>query len=357
MNNNEWIKKLQIPKEALIKQAMKQMDTAALKILFVVDKESKFIGTVTDGDFRRWFLSGKGLEGTIEKLFNTNPTTMPEDYILEDVKRFMLEKRLECIPILDRERRIVDALFWKNIFQDKYKKMPGKIDVPVVIMAGGRGSRLDPFTKVLPKPLIPFGSKPIIEVIIDRFIEYGAKDFHLTLNYKGEMVKVYFESIDKNCKINYVWEKDFYGTAGGIKILPENLGDRFIVSNCDILVDLDYNELLSFHDKNNNILTVVGSLQHHIIPYGVIYFENGGKINKIEEKPEINFTINTGLYVFSKKAIDFIPENKYFDMTDLVNTLLKDNEKVGVFPVSQKSYIDIGHWEEYAKNSDNLTFK
>lgn len=168
------------------------------------------------------------------------------------------------------------------------------------------------------------------------------------------MVRTYFDSIEKNYTVEYIWEKEFTGTAGSLKLLPPNLKNTFIVSNCDIIVDLDYADLLKFHRKNKNFLTVVGSIQHYRIPYGIVKFGEKGRMKEINEKPEFDFTINTGLYVLDKRALSFIPENKRFDMTEFIQLLLGKKENVGVYPVSQKSYIDVGQWEEYRKYTEKL---
>ncbi|MBN1405551.1 MAG: nucleotidyl transferase, partial [Candidatus Omnitrophica bacterium] len=178
--------------------------------------------------------------------------------------------------------------------------------------------------------------------------------FYVTLNHKGEMVKVYFESTAKPYAINYIKENEYLGTAGSLKLLPNRIEDTFIVSNCDIIVNADYEDLLEFHRKNKNLLTVVGSIQHYKIPYGILHFEKHGRIKSIQEKPEFDFTVNTGVYVLSKEAVNFIPKNKHFDMTDLIGKLLKNNEKVGVYPISEKSYMDTGQWEEYKKHIEGF---
>jgi NDP-sugar pyrophosphorylase family protein len=168
------------------------------------------------------------------------------------------------------------------------------------------------------------------------------------------MVKIYFESEKNDFELDYIWEKKFLGTAGSLKLLPPAIGDTFIVSNCDVMVKADYSDLLRFHSENNNLLTVVGSIYHHQIPYGIINFEKEGKIKHIQEKPEFDFIVNTGLYIMSSKVLGFIPENKRFDMTDLIRVLLESKKDVGVYPISQKSYVDVGQWEGYKRAIDEL---
>lgn len=352
----DTIAKIKTSSDISIKEALKKIDEGDKRILFVCGKNGSLLGTLVDGDIRRRILKGGNLKEKIVHCFNRNPVfAMKNNYTIPGIKRLMLEKRIEVIPVVDSQKRIVDILFWKDLFEEDsavYKK----IDIPVVIMAGGKGERLGPFTKILPKPLIPVGEKPVIEIIMDKFHRYGVTHFYITLNYKGEMIRTYFESIKKKYKIDYIWEKEFLGSAGSLQLISSQLENTFIVSNCDIIVNTDYGDLLSFHTGQKNIMTVVGSIQHHKIPYGMIHFEKEGKIKKIEEKPEFDLTVNTGLYVLSRRALNYIPKNKHFDMTDLLQVLLDRKEPAGVYPVSQNLYVDIGQWKEYKNAIEKLKF-
>lgn len=337
-----------------IKEALKKIDEAGNRILFICDKNDRLIGSLSDGDIRRKILKTGDLYGNITSCYNRNPIfVIKSNHSLETAKKLMLEKTVDVIPVVNNNRKIVNLIFWKDIFKEESISNK-KLYVPVVIMAGGKGKRLDPFTKILPKPLIPVGEKPIIEIIMDKFRQQGIRNYYVILNYKGEMVKNYFESTKKDYKIHYVWEKEFLGTVGGLKLLPSDLGDTFIVSNCDIIVEADYADILWFHQKNKNILTVVGSIQHYKIPYGIVHFEKDGRIKEIREKPEFDFTVNTGVYMLSQKALPYISNNKHLDMTDFIQHLLNEGENVGVYPVSQKSYLDVGQWEEYKKYTEKL---
>jgi NDP-sugar pyrophosphorylase family protein len=224
----------------------------------------------------------------------------------------------------------------------------------VVIMPGGKGTRLDPITRVLPKPLIPIRDKTILELIIKEFYDYGISNFYLTLNYKGSMIEAYFNSIEKQYKVNYIWETDFLGTAGSLKLVEQEIADLFIVSNCDIIVKADYDDVINFHKNHNASLTILSSIQHYKIPYGVIEFKNGGVVNKITEKPEYSMTVNTGVYVFDKSILKYIPKNKIFDMNNLIDSLIANKKTVVTYPVNENDYIDIGQLEEYKKITNNL---
>jgi len=350
------ISKTSISADVSIKEALHKLDESGKAILFVCDKDNALLGSLTDGDIRRKILDSGDLQEKVSSCFNPNPTFLRQgDYNSDQVRELMISRTIEVIPVVDADKRIVDVLFWADVFGEG-SIIPKTINVPVVIMAGGKGERLGPFTKIFPKSLVPIGEKPIIEIIIDKFRQYNVCQFYVTLNYKGDMIKVYLDSIPRDYKLNYIWEKEFLGTAGSLKLLASKLESTFIVSNSDIIVDLDYRDLVNFHRDNDNVFTVVGSIQHHRIPYGTINFEKDGRIRTIQEKPEFDLTVNTGVYVLSKKVLEFIPEAKPFDMTDLIQILLEDKQNVGVYPVSQKSYVDVGQWEEYKKAMDKLQF-
>ncbi len=325
-------KKIQINIDASIKEALKKLDDVGEGILFVCDKDDVLIGALTDGDLRRRILKTNNLQESIQNCYNPNPKFFnKDDYTISEIKKVMSQNRIEAIPLVDKNKKIVNVLFWDNIFGEK-NNHEKKIDLPVVIMAGGEGKRLRPFTMILPKPLIPIGDEPIIKILMDKFNKYNVNHFYITLNYKGDMIKTYLEAVNKDYFIDYIWEEEFLGTAGSLKLLPENIADTFIVSNCDIIINSDYRDLARFHEKNNCKLTVVGSLQNYRVPYGIIDFAKEGRIKEIREKPEIELTINTGVYVLSKSALDYIPDNKFYNMTDLIQDLLDKKENVRVYP-------------------------
>lgn len=328
-----------------IKAAMKQMDSAGLKILFVVDKASRLLGTLTDGDFRRWILAGKSFDADIKNLFHRNPIKFLEDYDIEEIKRLMVGLRLESIPIVDKNQKIVDALFWEDIFGNKYKKIEKKLNIPVAIVAGGEGTRLSPLTKILPKSLMPIGDKPVAEVIMDNFAEFGCDKFYLLLGYKGDMVKIYFDT-SGTYKPTYVVENEPSGTAGALRYLnPDLIEDALFVSNCDTIIKADYADLYDFHKKGDYDITIVGAMRHFVIPYGVVEMETEGNISKLVEKPEYDFLVNTGMYLINKKVLAHIPQKGKFDFTDLLKKVKEKGGKIKVYPVSEKSWIDVGQLE------------
>lgn len=342
------IRKLLINKNISIRQAMKQMGEGAEKILFVVSGKSELVGSLTDGDIREWILADGSLSETVEKVFNKNPVYVKKEHYIDEVKKIMIEKKLEWIPLVDDSNMVQDVYLWEDIFSDGSRIEKKKINIPVVIMAGGKGARLDPFTRILPKPLVPIGEKPVVEIIMDNFYEAGCKDFHLVLGYKGEMIKSYFDNTPLSYKIKYIWEKDPLGTIGGLKLLPQDMPDTFFVSNCDIIIKADYSDIYDFHIRNNYQITLVGSMKHFTIPYGIIEIGDRGELKGMIEKPEYDFLVNTGMYLVQKDILNIIQNNKMLHLTDLVK-LVKENKKgeVGVYPVNEQSWFDIGQWEKY----------
>lgn len=332
-----------------IKQALKKLDECREKVLLVINESKVLQGTLTDGDIRRALLKGTQLEHTISGLYNEKPQyVLSGEWNMDSVRRILLEKQIELIPVLDNRHQVVDYINWKQAFSEQ-EETPAreKIDIPVIIMAGGKGTRMAPFTNVLPKPLIPIGEKTILEMIIDEFRFFGMEDFFLTLNYKGEMIEAYFKSLKPVYRLQYLWEKEFLGTAGSLNLAEDAIKGDFLVSNCDVIVKADYAEVLRLHRNSQAALTIVSSIQHYTIPYGVVRFGEGGVVQEITEKPEYTFPINTGVYILSRRCFELIPSDRFYNMTDLIGDLLQKGEKVLTYPVNENDYIDIGQWEEY----------
>lgn len=335
---------------ATVLQAMRQLEETAQKILFVVGRERRLIGSLTDGDIRRWILAEGSLQDSIGNVCNKYPYQVRVDYVLEEVRGVMVDRNIGCVPVVDGQGQLVELLFWESVFKDSGKqKTITAIHLPVVIMAGGKGTRLDPFTRILPKPLIPLGDKTVIERIIDSFLKYGVSNFYLSVNHKSKIIKSYFEELEPQYKIEYIQEDKPFGTAGSLRYLRDRVGGSFIVTNCDILIEADYSELVEFHDRSNNDITIVGSLKNYHIPYGICEIVNGGTLARITEKPEYNFLVNTGMYVLRAETLRLIPEGEIFHMTHLIEQVKHSGGKVAVFPVSEKAWLDTGEWAEYRK--------
>jgi NDP-sugar pyrophosphorylase family protein len=251
--------------------------------------------------------------------------------------------------VVDEKGKLVDILFWESVFKNGNNRQNEKIDMPVVIMAGGKGTRLGLFTKVLPKPLVPIHEKTVIEHIIERFTDVGADQFILTINYKARIMKAYFEELNPDYSVNFVEESKPLGTAGSLKFLENKFDKPFMVSNCDIIIKTDYLDLYEFHQKNNFDITLVASMKNYTIPYGTCELNGEGHLKQINEKPEYDFLVNTGLYIINPDVLHLIPADKLYHITHLIEDTQKSGKRVGVYPINDDAWIDVGQWAEYKK--------
>ena len=276
-------------------EAMQKIDRNARGILFVVNEQQKLLGVITDGDIRRWLIRTGELKAAVAKVMNINPQsiTRKEQGL---AKEFMMRQKITALPILTTKGIISDILFSdaENVTE---KVSEGLLkDVPIVIMAGGKGTRLYPYTKILPKPLIPIGDIPIMERIIGKFLDYGVQNFYATVNYRKNMIKSYFSELNANYNICYVEEDKPLGTAGSLKLIKDDFSEPFIVTNCDILIHADYEDIYRYHKESGNELTIVSALKNIVVPYGVIHSKENGTVISMEEKPKLSYFVNTGMY-------------------------------------------------------------
>ena len=339
-----------IEKDITIREAIKVLDETARKIIFVLENDI-LIGTVTDGDVRRWILRSGDLNHTVNNIMNSNPITLNirESHLARKVMKL---KQIEAVPIVNDSNNVIDIIFWND--EKLSLKENKKISTPVVIMAGGKGTRLYPYTKILPKPLIPIGDYCITERIIDRFIKFGCENFYLTVNYKKNMIKAYFEDLDKKYKLNYVEEEKFLGTGGSLHLLKESINETFFVSNCDILVEANYLDILKYHKKHKNLITMVTSLKNYKIPYGIVNLNDKGQVIGTTEKPEFDYLVNSGFYVLEPECIEDIPKNEFFHLTDLINKYIKEGKKVGTYPITENAWLDMGELKEMDRMIERL---
>jgi dTDP-glucose pyrophosphorylase/CBS domain-containing protein len=352
---NEEVKPFLVPQTNTIRQAMEQLEKTEEKIVFVIDEASRLLGSLTDGDIRRWILSDGDLKAQVHRICNRKPYVVSENYEPEQVRADMLDKNISCVPVVSPSLEIVRLLLWKGLFQDTVTSKPKRqILLPVVIMAGGRGTRLAPFTNILPKPLIPVGDRTIIEIIIEQFLPYGVNRFHLSINYKSKIIKSFFEELAPSYAVEYLEESEPRGTAGSLRALSAPNTESIIVTNCDIVIQADYAELVAFHTANDYDITLVASLKDYHIPYGVCELEAGGSLAKITEKPQYSFLVNTGMYVVRRNRLGLIPEDKHCDMPDFMQQVKAAGGRVGVFPIGENAWIDTGEWTEYRKALENL---
>jgi dTDP-glucose pyrophosphorylase len=327
---------------------MELLSKTAEKVLLVVDEENRLLGTLTDGDLRRHILKEQNLSCNINLIFNRNPIFIYQDEKdPKKIKKIFTENKISLIPILDKNRLVVDYITWEKVFKNDKKIVKQKLTASVVIMAGGKGTRLEPFTRVLPKPLIPVGDKPVIDHIIDRFRECGANEFYITINHMSKIMRAYFEDKPSDYSVFFAQETTPCGTAGSLTLLANKFSKPFFVSNCDIIITADYTSIYNFHLKNNHDITLVACTKQYNIPYGICALNEKGSLEKIIEKPEYSFLVNTGLYVLNPNTIDLIPKNKFFHITDLIDEIKNNKGSIGVYPISENAWIDVGQWAEY----------
>lgn len=336
-----YIDDLIIDGSSTVFDAMKKLDERGKRILFIAP-EGKLCSVLSDGDVRRHILKGGSLSEPVENIANKNFLSLG----VGDRARapaFLVKHSISAVPLLDSCGRIVDA-----VFLDESGINPKKqLDIPVVIMAGGLGTRLYPYTKILPKPLIPVGEKPIAEHIIDKFRSFGCTDFRMIVNHKKNMIKAYFgDRCPKGAQLQFVEEEKFLGTGGGLSLLKGSVDSSFFLTNCDVLIDADYADIYNFHKKYSNLITVVCALKHVTIPYGVFHMSREGEIESIEEKPTMTFLTNTGMYIAEPRVIEEMPDDTPLSFPDILEKYRLSGEKIGVYPVSEDSWMDMGQLEE-----------
>ena len=340
---------ISIDRNSTIISALKRMDDYRIKLLIVLEN-GRFYSLLSIGDIQRAIIANVALDTPINQILrskvNVAKSTDSREEIISNMKRL----RNEFMPIIDQESNIVDIIFWNDLLDTKAFSHKESFCLPVVIMAGGKGTRLRPLTNVLPKPLIPVGEQTMMEDIMDRFVECGCQDFYVSVNYKADTIRRYFDYIGKSqYHIEYFQEDKPLGTAGSLHLLKDRIKSTFFVSNCDIIIDEDYSEILRFHRDNGNEITVVAALKNYSIPYGTLETGDGGQLLSLQEKPELTYKINTGMYILEPQLIEEIPSDRLYHITFLIEKLISEGRHVGVFPINEGSWTDIGNWEEYMK--------
>lgn len=323
--------------------AMQQINNNGRGIAFLChDRILK--GCVTDGDIRRYILADGNLSSCITDIANTSPV-----YLEEGTKQMagevMRKHFLTAVPIVNARHELVDICFWRQEDEEKQKSRP-QLDIPLVIMAGGKGTRLKPYTDILPKPLIPVGEKTITEYIIEQFGQYGCCDVTMIVNYKKDFIKAYFNDSEMGGHIQFIDEQEFLGTGGGLKLLEHRMSGTFFMSNCDILVNADYGEILQYHRNAGNMITLVCARRKFQIPYGTVRITESGQVAQLCEKPEFEYNVNTGFYLIEPSFLEKIPENTFVHITDVIETCLKEGESVGAFLIEDDSWMDMGQLDE-----------
>ncbi len=330
-----------LQEDCSVLKAMEQLDKVGLRILFLAPG-GKLKAVLTDGDIRRHLLRGGSLDAPVSTVANDKPKSLPLEQVA-DARRLMQEQEIDAIPLLDENGYIAQVVF---AAENKGFVPCTALNVPVVVMAGGQGTRLYPYTKILPKPLIPVGEVPILELLMERFYRCGCRDFSLIVNYKKNMIKSYFADIEKDWQLHFADEDIPLGTGGGLCLLKNHLHDTFFFTNCDILIDADYGEILRFHKKHGNAITMVCAAKRFVVPYGVVEADEEGEFRCMREKPHMNYLTNTGLYIVEPSVVQQMEDGKKQGFPDVIEQCRLRGERVGVYPVGENSWMDMGQLEE-----------
>lgn len=329
-----------------LSKALLRMDKYGIKTLIVTDKLKNYLGTLTDGDVRRAIINKKNLSEKIEKIYKKKTIFFfKKDFSNKKAKTLLFKYKIEIIPIIDKTKKVVKIINYQDfINKNKLIKKKGKkvYGLAVIIMAGGKGTRLLPYTKVLPKPLIPIGSKTLIEHVISQFIFHGINNFIFTINYKALIFKAFFKELSPNFNYTFIEEKKPLGTAGSLSKIKKKNIKNFIISTCDTVVRADYHKIYKFHLENHNDITIVAANISQKIPYGVLKYGEKNQLIDFKEKPVLQHTINTGIYIVNHKVFTLIPNNKLFNMNDLIFKAAKLGKNIALFKIPEKDWTDYG---------------
>ena len=325
-----------------VSEAMQKLNVNSGGTLLLTDADEKLVACITDGDIRRYLLSGGKMNGEAVKAANVHPRFARS---IDEARSLFHKKYFIAIPIVDDDMKIID------IFSDveSVEKARASLCVPVVINAGGKGTRLAPYTKVLPKPLIPVGDLPILEHIMNEYQSYDCTDFHIIVNYKRDLLKAYFADNERAYNITWYDEDKPLGTGGGLSLLKGVFKDTFFFANCDALLTADYESMLKFHKENGNVITMICAYKNINIPYGVVDMGVNGIIEGMREKPLMSFLTNTGIYIVEPSVVDSMVDDEAIGFPDIVERERQKGHRVAVYPVSENDWMDMGQIPELEK--------
>jgi len=337
------IKEILISPNVTLYQAVEAIDTGSLQVLLVVNELGQLCGSVTDGDIRRSILKGKNMDTPVSEIMNSEPVVATAGTTREAVHLLMKANEIHCVPVVDDQGRVIGLETETRLIR------AGVEETWVVLMAGGLGMRLRPLTEEIPKPMLPINGKPILEGIIERFLEQGFQKFFISVNYKAEMIRDYFGDGSKwGADISYLSEDKRLGTAGALSLLPtKNMPENILVMNGDLLTTVDFRQFLDFHKKTKAKGSMCVRDYSMQVPYGVVEVDEHN-FTGITEKPAHRFYINAGIYLLSSSVIEEVPANGFFDVTNLFEKLKMQNHCLSVFPM-RENWLDIGDLKEYEK--------
>ncbi|TLS66736.1 CBS domain-containing protein [Mariprofundus erugo] len=341
------LKNILVSPDLPVLEAIRVLDREALQILLVIDQQQRLLGTVTDGDIRRGILRGLDLSAPVSVCMNCSPLTLSENASRDQALVLMRGRSIHAVPVINNDGCVLGLETETSLFRQ------GINDTLVVLMAGGLGMRLRPLTESIPKPLLEVNGKPMLQHIIERFVEQGFRRFSLSVNYKAEMIVEHFGSGERfGVEISYLEEDKPLGTGGALSLLPqEGLSEQIIVMNGDLLTTLNFRQLLDFHTANGGVATMAVRDYSFRVPYGVVNIDGESFIDVVE-KPAHSYFVNAGIYVFNSDQIQNIPEDQFFDLPDLFSLLKAQKKKVTVFPLREE-WRDVGSHEDYKLANQN----
>ena len=342
---------MQILVNESIRKAIKILNIYGSKTIVVVGKNKKLVGTLSDGDIRKSIIKGFKLDDSIQNIYNKDPIFVYENEIdKKKLRKIFLEKKIYLIPVVNKIKKLIKVFHLEDVFKIENLNHEAKEysqNLGVVIMAGGEGVRMQPYTKIFPKPLLPMGDETIIDLIVSNFVRHRMNNFYVTTNYKHFAIDSHFKKYRTNIKYKLIRENKKLGTAGALSYLKDNKENLFFVSNCDILVSVNYKQVLNFHINNKNDITIVVSKRSVKFPYGVCQLNKKNKFFGFKEKPSYDFLFNTGLYLINKKEFKIIKKNQKLDMDTFILKLKKKKKKIGVYQINYNKWHDLGNWENY----------
>ncbi len=334
-----------------IRRAIKILNKYGSKTIVVVGKNKKLAGTLSDGDIRKSIIKGYRLDNSIKNIYNKNPIFVYENQIeKKKLRKIFLEKKIYLIPVVNTKKKLIKVFHLEDVIEnenlsDDIKK--NSKNLGVVIMAGGEGVRMQPYTKIFPKPLLPMGDETIIDLIVSNFLNHNINNFYVTTNYKHLAINNHFKKNRANINYKLIKESKKLGTAGALSYLKDNKENLFFVSNCDVLISINYKKVLKFHNENKNDITIIVSKKSIKFPYGVCELNKKNNFFAFKEKPNYDFLFNTGVYLINRKEFKIINKNKKLDMDTFILRLKKKKKKIGVYPVNHNKWHDLGNWKSY----------
>lgn len=347
MNWKEWL----VTESTTLQEAMEVLVAVGAKVVFVVDKDRRLKGTVSDGDLRRAQLASTKMDRSVVEIMNSSPISVTPDYSEKYVKSLFSKNKITEIPVLS-DGRIVDILTVHEMLEGF------TYDNPVFLMAGGYGSRLRPLTADCPKPLLEIGGKPMLETTVRRFLDCGFSKFYISTHYLPDLIRDHFGDGSRfGASIEYIHEEKPLGTAGALGLLPKDeITEPLIMINGDILTKLDFGKMMHFHREHEGIATMAVRQYDFEVPYGVVKSSNG-YVKSITEKPIQSFVVNAGIYIFEPEVLNRVDQSRFLDMPNLIDNLMEEGDKVALYLVNEY-WLDIGRLEDFerAKGDYNQVF-